>query len=309
MPTQSKSGHIVELARELLDDIELSRIDADKLILKASRLARFAGSDEVRAWLKYEMGGYENTPVGIKYMSLTGRWVDAQKQQGYWGPLSQQETLIQAYRNQLAAMRTPDAGGDYANLAILNVTNAMNAITSNISRMGGIKSRVLALLHTFVSGVYYEKEFETLAESIFDAYKETIDVLIATHCGDVLQKIPSVMSRLAEDDSESISQALTTCRRIVDSFADSIFPPSEETMEVGGNVLKLGASNYQNRINAYISLRTQSTSRRQRLRQNLSNLYERVSTGVHSEVSADEARSLFLNTYLLLGEILSLKTQ
>jgi hypothetical protein len=309
MPTQSKSGHIVELARELLDDIELSRIDADKLILKASRLARFAGSDEVRTWLKYEMGGYENTPIGIKYMSLTGRWTDAEKQEGYWGPLSQQETLIQAYKSQLAAMRTPDAGGDYANLAISNVTNAMNTITSSISRVGGIKSRVLAHLHTFVSEVYYEKEFETLAESIFDAYKETIDVLIATHCGDVLEKIPSVMSRLAESDSESISQALTTCRRIVDFFADSIFPPSEETMEIGGNVLKLGPSNYQNRINAYISLRTQSSSRRQRLRQNLSNLYERVSTGVHSDVSAEEARSLFLNTYLLLGEILSLKAQ
>ncbi len=34
------------------------------------------------------------------------------------------------------------------------------------------------------------------------------------------------------------------------------------------------------------------------------NLYARVSTGVHADVSIEEAQSLFLNCYLLLGEIL-----
>jgi hypothetical protein len=36
-------------------------------------------------------------------------------------------------------------------------------------------------------------------------------------------------------------------------------------------------------------------------------LYDRVSTGVHSDVDAQEAINLFFNTYLLLGEILTLK--
>jgi hypothetical protein len=34
----------LELAKELLDDIELGRIDAERLLLKASRLARWVGS-------------------------------------------------------------------------------------------------------------------------------------------------------------------------------------------------------------------------------------------------------------------------
>ena len=45
----------------------------------------------------------------------------------------------------------------------------------------------------------------------------------------------------------------------------------------------------------------------EKIRQNLSNLYIRVSTAVHSEVSAEEAKSLFLNTYLILGEILHIE--
>jgi hypothetical protein len=36
------------------------------------------------------------------------------------------------------------------------------------------------------------------------------------------------------------------------------------------------------------------------------NLYDRVSATVHSDVTLEEARSLFLETYLLLGEIITL---
>jgi hypothetical protein len=307
MAAQSRSDHVLELARELLDDIELSRTSPESLILKASRLARWVGSDETRYWLKMEMGGYNSTnPISLKYMGATGRWTDYEKKQGIWGSLAQQEAKIVAEKTKLASMRTPDSSSDYAITVISSVTTAMSASSDLISRLSGIKSRVLGLLHTFVSTIYYEKEFDSLSESIFDRYKRDVDTLISEHCGGVLEKIPAVMDRLANGDQESISQALTTCRRIIESFADSIYPPTEKTVEIGGNILKLDATKHQNRINVYVHTMTSSKSRRQRLRQNLANLFDRVSSGVHDDTSAEEARSLFLNTYLFLGEILHL---
>lgn len=307
MATKSRSEHVLELARELLDDIELSRTSPESLILKASRLVRWVGSDEVRYWLKLEMGGYNAThPISLKYMDLTGRWTDREKKIGYWGPLAQQEATIDAERAKLASMRTPDSSSQFASVAIGNVTTAMSQCAVTIARLSGIRTRVLGLLHTFVSEVYYEKEFESLSESIFERFKEEVDSMISEHCGEVLEKIPSVMDRLAEGDQESISQALNTCRRILESFADSIYPPTDSTFDIGGNILKLDASKHQNRINVFIHLNSKSQSRKQRLRQNLSNLFDRVSTGVHNEVSADEARALFLNSYLFLGEVLHL---
>jgi hypothetical protein len=305
MTEQSRSNHVLALARELLDDIELSRTSPENLILKASRLARWVGSEEVKKWLKFEMGGYyTGDPVSLKYMTLTGRWTDKEKQLGYWGPLAQQEAQIVAETAKLASMRTPDSSAQYANIAISNVTLAMSASANLIARLAGIKSRALGLLHTFVSDIYYEKEFDSLAESIFERYKRDVDDLISTHCGEVLQKIPAVMDRLSQGDAEAISQALSTCRRIIEAFADSIFPPSDATLEIGSNVLKLDAAKHQNRINAYVHERIESQSRRQRIRQNLANLFDRVSTGVHNEVTPEEARALFLNTYLFLGEVL-----
>ena len=118
-----------------------------------------------------------------------------------------------------------------------------------------------------------------------------------------------MIERLSENNEEAISQALTTCRRIVDSFAKHIFPPTDETITIGGNELNLKENNVLNRINAYVYNNCESESRKKRIRQNISNLYSRVSTGVHSDVDADEARNLFFNVYLILGEILTFKKE
>lgn len=302
---QSRSEHILELAKELLDDIELSRLPAESLLLKASRLARWVGSDEIKYWINLEMKGYNGSnEISLKYMGVTGRWTNREEKKGYWGPLAQHEAALEAQNIKLRSLSTPDTSGDWA-LRVMHMHQEQMATTTNyISTLSGIKSKVLAHLHDFVSEVYYEKEFDSLSESIFEKYKSEIDTLIAAHCGDVLEQIPSVMSRLAEGNSESISQALSTARRIIDSFADSIFPPTEETINIGGNEVTLGANKHQNRINAYVHQRIDSKSRKTKIRQNLSNLYDRVSTGVHNEVTTEEARSLFLNTYLLLGEVL-----
>ncbi|EOX1298580.1 hypothetical protein ACPDLO_003631 [Vibrio cholerae] len=183
----------------------------------------------------------------------------------------------------------------------------MNETTDSISRYSGIRSKVIALLHKFITDVYYEKVFDSLSESIFEGYKREVDNLISEKCGQVIEQIPTVMERLSSGNAEAISHALTTCRRVIESFADSIFPASDETINIGGNELKLDASKHQNRINAYIHQRCESKSRKQRFRQNLANLFDRVSTGVHNDVSAEEAKALFLNTYLFLGEVLHLE--
>jgi hypothetical protein len=255
------------------------------------------------------MTGYNaGSAVALKYMTLTGRWINHEKRQGYWGPLSMQEAGIRVQQAKLVALRIPDISGEWGGMAINKITQQLNDTSLVIQSLSGVRSRVLAQLHGFVSAVYYEKQFNALAESIFEKYQQDVDTLIAKEAGDVVSKIPAVMNRQSESDPESISQALTTCRRIVVAFADSIYPPSDAVVEVDGNTLKLDAGKPMNRINAYVAERTKSKSRQQKIRQNLSNLFDRVSAAVHNDVTADEARALFLNTYLFLGEVLHLSS-
>jgi AbiTii len=306
MSLPSQSEYILELSRELLDDIELGQLEADKLLLKCSRLARLAGSEEVKTWIKLEMEGYNSTGLSLRYMGKTGRWTDFQNKKGYSMPLAQIEASIETGKTQLVASKLVNISGDATIGAINTVARQQQAISQKISTMSGIRSRVLALLHTFVTGVFYERQFAGVAESTFERYKKNVDALIAEKAGDVLTKIPAVIAHLQEGEEEGISQALTTCRRIIETFADAVYPPTADTIELGGNKLSLDASKHKNRLNAYIAARTASSARRDKLRQNLGNLFDRVSAGVHTDVTSEEAFSLFLNVYLFLGEVLHL---
>ncbi|MEW4511711.1 hypothetical protein, partial [Vibrio cholerae] len=234
----SKSEHTLELVQDLLDDLELGRSSVEKLILKSSRLARIVGAEEVKEWLRFELGGfYSDNAISLKYMTLTGRWTKREENKGYWIPLAQIEARIEAEKAKLAVMRTPDSSGDH-NYAVHHATRAMNETTDSISRYSGIRSKVIALLHKFITDVYYEKVFDSLSESIFEGYKREVDSLISEKCGQVIEQIPTVMERLSSGNAEAISHALTTCRRVIESFADSIFPASDETINIGGNELK-----------------------------------------------------------------------
>jgi len=307
MNRQSESEHILELSRELLDDIELGRLEADKLLLKCSRLARLAGSEEVKFWIKHEMEGYNATGgFSLLYMGKTGRWIDSNEKRGYWRSLAEIEASIETEKARLMGSKLGNISGDAHTGTINAMNNAQQGIITRITTMSGIRSRVLGMLHTFVVGVFYERQFAKVAENIFEQYKKDVDALIAEKAGEVLSKIPSVIARLQEGEEEGISQALTTCRRIIETFADAVYPPTTGTVELGGNTLSLDASKHKNRLNAYIAVRTASSARRDKLRQNLGNLFDRVSAGVHTDVTSEEAFSLFLNVYLFLGEVLHL---
>ncbi|MGV9840148.1 hypothetical protein ACWDUL_38950 [Nocardia niigatensis] len=62
-----------------------------------------------------------------------------------------------------------------------------------------------------------------------------------------------------------------------------------------------------NRILAYCHQRQVSKSRRDRLRKTMEILYDRCSAGTHADVSVHEARLVFLQTYVALGELLTLE--
>ncbi|MGB4438432.1 MAG: hypothetical protein WBJ13_04235, partial [Sedimentibacter sp.] len=175
MDTTSKSKHIIDLAKEIIDDIELNRIEAQSILLKCTRLSRYVDNEEIRKWLKFEMQGYiSGDQISEKYMTKTGRWTDRKENKGYWIPLSQIEATIESQTNNLKSFRIPDSSSQFAATVVSKVTASMNMTSDYISTMVGIKSRVISFLHDFATNVYYEKVFDNLAESIFDTYKREI---------------------------------------------------------------------------------------------------------------------------------------
>ncbi|MFH2054879.1 MAG: hypothetical protein ABIJ61_02865 [bacterium] len=303
----SKSKQITQLSKELLDDIELDRLSPDKLLLKVTRLARLTESERIQKWLTFEMVGYTSKDMlALEYMGYTGRWIDLSKGTGYWGPLAQQDAQIKSAEKALESTNMPNTSGDKGTWVIANVIAHANALRSEINQLSAIRSKVIALMHAFVSQVYYEKLLSGLAESLFENFREIVDPMIAESAEKILEKLPFIEMRLSEGVPEAISQAMNTCRRLIDAFADAVAPSETAETVLEDEILKTGPQHHLNRLTLHIADNTFSKSRRKRIKQSLRNVYERVSAGVHSDISTSEAKALLLHTYLLLGEIVLL---
>ncbi|KXV75546.1 AbiTii domain-containing protein, partial [Acetobacter cerevisiae] len=132
MTDQIEAEHILELSKELLGDIELDRLSADKLLLKATRLARLVGSDEIQTWLTFEVHGYSSSnPVSLKYMGLTGRWIDYKEGKGHWGSLGQHAVSIETAKARIEAT---SMAGSVSNAGYLNTLSRNHAALSSTIR-------------------------------------------------------------------------------------------------------------------------------------------------------------------------------
>jgi hypothetical protein len=135
---------MLQLATELLEDIELSRGSALAHILKASRLARLVDDDETQQWLLMELHDYYDTDLGRKYMSFTGRWIDQTENTGYWQGISQIEAQIAAQEALLASLRLPDLSGDMVSIALREVRVHQAAVANTIGTLAGIRAKQTA---------------------------------------------------------------------------------------------------------------------------------------------------------------------
>jgi uncharacterized protein YukE len=298
---------IIRLADALLLDLESPAASLDLILAKAYRLAEATANAEAIQWFAYELHGYDSSsPIGERFARLTQRW-DGVSDRGYFQSASELAHKIETMNHTLQVHQQLQPSGDYAIIQQREKAEQVNNWAQAIAPMKKIISAVRAQILIFASRTRAEAQFSETSRSIFEEYQREVDQQLAAYAGQAFERFPSVFERLRRGDGESISHALTSCRRIIDGFADAMFPATDVPVQVDGQPLDCGKDRPRNRLRAYIAANMASKSRRDRLNKNLNELYSKVSAGVHADVSLDEARALVLNTYLFLGEIALLK--
>lgn len=186
----------------------------------------------------------------------------------------------------------------------------MNFIVSNA------RQRTFALL----CGWERQLTFSTTNDAILGAHQARVDAVLGSVAPDVLDQFNMVFRRLdeaAESDSSSIasellSQAVTSCRRVLKAVVDVVQPvdPARRKTDDGH---ALNDSAYKNRLFEFLKSATKSDSASKALTTASTALWERFSAidalsskGVHAEVARDEAELCALNSYLLAGEVLQM---
>lgn len=303
-----RQAEALRLAEALLEDIELQRLKASEVVLKASRLARLVGHDDLQEFLALERDGY--TDAKSRWVRKAGRYSNKGDDSYYPIPITKIEALREGAKQAIEALRGGgNYSGEWASIAGREHDKKIGGHAEVLGTLDAIAGQVVATTYDMVVDVYHELLFSELQATLFAQAQADVDGTLAEAGGSALDKIEKVSARLRDGDPESVSQALTTCRRLIVSVADHVFPATDGTYDVGADQpLKVGDQNVLNRLQAHVHSTGASKTRRDRIRRGLSDLFERCSAGTHAEVSVQEARFVFLQTYVLLGEVLTLES-
>ncbi len=324
----------IALCQEVLSDIELSRIPLTNIALKASRIARLLNDIEFQKIFSYEAGGYPSNPDGIdsetwSLMTKANRIYQKKKAAtteiesfGYRNSILEFENLLDAYKQRIDAARDPDISVSSANpnqrvlLPVGNKVERANLI-SNISQTSSRLSERRNFIYQYALAKYNELRFSTISENIFERYSAGFIDKVERIVPEELPKFTAIYSNLDSDNPEDWANAVHSCRRLLQSVADKLIPPTEDrriTLESGKEkTIQMGKDKYINRLIYYIETKSSSERFKELIGSDLTQIGERIDSvfqisqkGSHSSIKRDEADRYVIHTFLLLGDILSL---
>lgn len=319
---------ILQLAEETLADIELSRLPLSNIALKASRLARLTSNLDLEKIFEYESGGYPMEKNGIKpeiwNLGLKANRISKnaeEKEVMSCYSLAVIENRIHA--NQIALEQTQDRN---ISLSTANPNQFLYSPPTNAkersSRVQNINSDTTllaerkAFIYSNIKRIYFDLKFSNFTESIWLKMKNKIDLYIREVIPDETQKLTAIYDSLNDDNPEKWATALTTCRRLLKTIADKLYPPSDVPIQKGKQKINIGEDNYINRLICYIeensthkTLDKITNSNIEYIGTRLDNIYNEACKGTHDTVEKEEAERCFMHVYMLIGDILEIVRQ
>lgn len=141
----------------------------------------------------------------------------------------------------------------------------------------------------------------------FDLLKNAVDDKLLDLEPELAQQLMLAFKGISSKNAEEWSQALTSCRRLLEALADKLYPPHDKVI----NKRTFKANQYINRLWQFMSESIESESNRDLAKMHVDYLgswleknYKMTNKGVHAEVSQLEATRIVFHIYLMLSDIL-----
>lgn len=326
--TKKALNEALILSKEIIKNIELSEIPLSNIALKTARLTRLINDFEMTEIMRYEISGYPTNPrefvpkdkwkLGIKANRLK-----SEDSTQYIYPESIEQLEGELDFNKIAIEVASDA-----DISFHSVHPSQRSYTGNWKERTDIRERNIiasqrlasrrSFIYQYVLQKYLELEYSNIADDIFANIREKVDTKIGKIVPESVKRFNAVYDNLKSENTEDWSNAVHSCRRILEDLANVVYPPTEDKkIEIEGNekIIKLDSTHYMNRIMEFIigiskskSFTSIVGSQLQYLEDRLYSTYEASNKGTHTTiVSKEEANRIVIYTYLLIGDILSLK--
>ncbi|MFI8178834.1 hypothetical protein ACIF6H_37000 [Streptomyces microflavus] len=285
----TSADQILTLVRTALNEFDERPLAVS--IRRAIRIASLAGDSQVAVRLAMELRPSDGDPKANgeatrRLMADPALWASAD------GPA---EAAMREYLSDRALDRkNPEsliAGHSLSEIEYLLRALEPELASGNVSpssfesaaRLRNVQE--LARYRTFAYLCEWERRFgySSINDSIFGGYKAVVDRLLSVHAPDLVERFNTLYRRLneaADQDhtrpaGEELSQALTTCRRILEAVVGQVLPAQAEPSAAG---YKLDQASYRSRLFEFIKIANES--------KNVSAATTAMAEGLHARFAA-----------------------
>lgn len=187
-------------------------------------------------------------------------------------------------------------------------------LVPSIGSLTNILSQIRQAVHDYLVATEAELDAGRDESSFFDQVYTRINSLLNRYAPEAAKNFVAAQQRVLEGGDEDISHALTSCRRMIKSLADALYPATNAEVEgLDGITRKMSDDAYKNRLLQYVREQVGRHKNGAILQAIINDLGQRLnaldalaSKGVHATTTIAEAHTCIVQTYLVAGDLLSI---
>ncbi len=328
-----------------MDQFDAPEITVAGLLRRCERIASLRGDGVALAWLGLEATDVSNefqgqsdakrTPLAARLLKAmpaaeaNEKWTT--EYQGYIVrrrlkqgseecsllSVQQIEGTVQMLRDQEAGLVDPPPGMhtyDLGKYVADQQKMRMTYVTTRIP-LDNILARVKDRLWEFLTETEHELTFGEATAETFDRLRAYVDRQLTTISPPALEQFQTAYRRLKDGGGEDRAHALTSCRRVLKTLADELYPArSAPVMGSDGKEHVLTDAAFVNRLLQYVN---ETVGKHENgavvqatlmdIDARLSALNELASKGVHADVTTYEVDTCVVQTYLVVADVLRIR--
>lgn len=324
----------MDACEKVITGIEDGGITTSSALLLCKNIARLVNDTEGQEWLSYEYGGYPTTKEGYitdrswKLAIRHGRsFYSKDKECRIFAELAAElEEAIASNRIALNNYTTQgfSAAGEMALLATDRMACRVAQSTTDLLQTNRINEKRLSILksqyYDYAVKWQIDLQFGNTAKKIFEEYQEKVSLYFSDLSTTILQKLSAIEDMMEDGNPERYSQVLTSCRRLWEDTARQLFaellPEHKDKFfkTRSGKEIDVSGDHYNNRLSAVVETLQGKAAKNTLVGSEMIYLVDWLeqinnlqSSGVHSDVTREQAMQCIIHTYIALGDILRLK--
>ena len=334
----TKREQALEACDKVVSGIEDETISVSSSLLLCIKIARLVSDLDAQEWLNYEYGGYPRGDDGYilndawQVAADHGRSYQTQDKDGkrstsvFTELCGELESAIESDKKAIGNYSTQgySVSGELALLATREMTTNVAVATNGLLKHIKVAERRLSILrsqyYNFAVRWQIELQFGSTAKTVFEEYQDKVDSYYSSLPTSTLQKLNAIEDLMEDGNPERYAHVLTSCRRLWSETAKTLF---DEILQgysgklfktKSGKEIDVSGDHDNNKLSAVIETLEGKAAKNTLVGSEtlyLVDWMEQISgsqnSGVHHEVTREQAMRCIIHTYIALGDILSLK--